>query len=604
VSVDRAGNNRSKAKSIGLIAGSKSLVDGIGSADKYDFYRFTLNKSSNFTLSLKKLKANADLFLLNKTGQVLQRSARKGKSPESTGISLEAGTYFIRIQSRDRRATQYKLSLSSVPIPPPLTPPSVPIPPPLTPPSVPIPSPSTPRSTQPPIASNRWKVDYFNNPSLQGNAVLTEDRGNGSQTLFVDWGFGAPTGVPVDGFSTRSTTNRPLAAGLYKVTTNADDGIRVTVGSGWRVIDKWIDQGNENTHSGFFRWEGGNLPIIVEHYENGSGASVKVSITPHTNFNESVPSGNWVAGVYAWNGAQSLPPADPLGSFYASPNSKIATLDLGSNNLGSTQGINMDLGPRALKGNGAALPHDNFVVRAYTAATLEQGATYNFQVRSDDGYKIFAKNQVTDQWVYITPQGQWQTDAYGGKNFSFKMNASSGLYDMHFLYQETLGDAYFDLSWAKANVANEIMSSQYFVNNWQSLPQYQEPQNPFVSSYTDSVSGIYYNGNCTWYARGRMLQLGYSPSALSTMFRNAGTWDENAGNGAFVSNTPQVGSIAVWEGGVNGAGSVGHVAVVESVNGNGTITISESNWGNSSRRYNTRTISANAPSKFIIVPRA
>jgi len=105
-----------------------------------------------------------------------------------------------------------------------------------------------------------------------------------------------------------------------------------------------------------------------------------------------------------------------------------------------------------------------------------------------------------------------------------------------------------------------------------------------------------------------MLQLGYSPSALNTMSGNAGTWDEYAGNGAFVSSTPQVGAIAVWESGVHGAGSVGHVAVVESVNGDGKITISESNWG-PSQRYNIRTISAkdpstDAPSKYIIVPKA
>lgn len=45
----------------------------------------------------------------------------------------------------------------------------------------------------------------------------------------------------------------------------------------------------------------------------------------------------------------------------------------------------------------------------------------------------------------------------------------------------------------------------------------------------------------------------------------------------------------------------GHVAVVERVNADGNIFISESNWDNTA--YNTRTISKNGL-KFVIVPKA
>lgn len=109
--------------------------------------------------------------------------------------------------------------------------------------------------------------------------------------------------------------------------------------------------------------------------------------------------------------------------------------------------------------------------------------------------------------------------------------------------------------------------------------------------------------NCTWYANGRMKELGYSSSALNTMRGNAHTWDNTASNGATVSSTPQVASIAVWEPYVNGAGSLGHVAVVEQINSNGTIVISESNWPKGTM-YGTRTLGAsNWPSKFITVPK-
>jgi surface antigen/LysM repeat protein len=131
-------------------------------------------------------------------------------------------------------------------------------------------------------------------------------------------------------------------------------------------------------------------------------------------------------------------------------------------------------------------------------------------------------------------------------------------------------------------------------NNWRNWPEYST-RNPFPSK----------GKNCTWYAHGRMMQLGYSEYALDSMLGNAGTWDNTAGRGARVVYTPQAPCIVVWEAGVGGAGSVGHVAVVERVNADGSILISESNWAGKS--YNTRTIypgSRSWPSKFIVVPKA
>ena len=135
-----------------------------------------------------------------------------------------------------------------------------------------------------------------------------------------------------------------------------------------------------------------------------------------------------------------------------------------------------------------------------------------------------------------------------------------------------------------------IMTLQEF-NNWKNMPEYSS-RNPFPDK----------GKNCTWYAHGRMIQLGYSENALDSMWGDAGTWDNTASRGAYVSKEPQVGSIAVWEANVNSAGRVGHVGIVERVNSDGTILISESNWGK--RTYSTRTISKYNPSKFVIVPKA
>ncbi|MGB8686933.1 MAG: CHAP domain-containing protein, partial [Microcoleus sp.] len=107
-------------------------------------------------------------------------------------------------------------------------------------------------------------------------------------------------------------------------------------------------------------------------------------------------------------------------------------------------------------------------------------------------------------------------------------------------------------------------------------------------------------GNCTWYVNGRLQQLGYNTTALNKLSGNAYDWDNQAAAaGIYMSSTPQVGDIAQWE--------TGHVAVVEKVNADGTILISESSYTPNSGSaadylYKTETISASSPSRFIHLP--
>ena len=72
---------------------------------------------------------------------------------------------------------------------------------------------------------------------------------------------------------------------------------------------------------------------------------------------------------------------------------------------------------------------------------------------------------------------------------------------------------------------------------------------------------------------------------------NAGDWPSNSQN-------PTVGSVAIWNRGMGGAGAVGHVAYVTAVSAN-SITISEFNW--KPFLYDSRTIMLNGrgwPSRF------
>ena len=83
-------------------------------------------------------------------------------------------------------------------------------------------------------------------------------------------------------------------------------------------------------------------------------------------------------------------------------------------------------------------------------------------------------------------------------------------------------------------------------------------------------------GQCTWYAYARRHQLGL-PAA--SYFGNGGQWAASARSlGYSVDNLPKVGDIAVFYPGQHGAdGYYGHVAIVEAVHADGSVTISESN---------------------------
>ncbi|NEO26052.1 MAG: CHAP domain-containing protein [Kamptonema sp. SIO4C4] len=145
-------------------------------------------------------------------------------------------------------------------------------------------------------------------------------------------------------------------------------------------------------------------------------------------------------------------------------------------------------------------------------------------------------------------------------------------------------------------VPHSIWKYQNFAASWRNISEYTWPRNPFPNQ----------GHNCTWYAHGRMMELGYSEYALDSMRRNAGKWDNDAARGCTVTYTPKVPCIAVWDPWVGGTEAEGHVAVVERVNSDGSIVISESNWP-TGKLYQTRTIYPGQygwPSKFITVPKA
>lgn len=115
--------------------------------------------------------------------------------------------------------------------------------------------------------------------------------------------------------------------------------------------------------------------------------------------------------------------------------------------------------------------------------------------------------------------------------------------------------------------------------------------NTLWSTGTSRGGNNYAYGYCTWYAYNRRVQLGLP---VSGGWGNANTWDGRAASQGYTVNyTPSVGAIFQTK-----AGYYGHVGVVERVNSDGSIYVSEMNYkGWNVKSY--RTITSLSGYKFI-----
>jgi hypothetical protein len=107
------GNTLKTAKNIS-ISKPKVFRDFVSKEDRVDLYRFKLSRSRNFNLTLTNLRANIDVRLLNQRGKTLIQSRRSGKQSERISATLNSGTYYVQVTSRNRKRLSYRLALSAL----------------------------------------------------------------------------------------------------------------------------------------------------------------------------------------------------------------------------------------------------------------------------------------------------------------------------------------------------------------------------------------------------------------------------------------------------------------------------------------------------------
>lgn len=120
---DLAGNDLNTARAIAISPTSRIYTESINSQfDSADYYRFTLNTSSDFKLFAKDFMVNfGDVQLLDSNGNLLSWALLDSGYPIDSGYSrsmnsfLEAGTYYIKVMSYDPRNFKYEIRVSATP---------------------------------------------------------------------------------------------------------------------------------------------------------------------------------------------------------------------------------------------------------------------------------------------------------------------------------------------------------------------------------------------------------------------------------------------------------------------------------------------------------
>ncbi|HXH26348.1 MAG TPA: LysM peptidoglycan-binding domain-containing protein, partial [Candidatus Acidoferrum sp.] len=127
-------------------------------------------------------------------------------------------------------------------------------------------------------------------------------------------------------------------------------------------------------------------------------------------------------------------------------------------------------------------------------------------------------------------------------------------------------------------------------------PGYVAPRSSYYSFSSAPRVGAYSGngyayGYCTYYAYNRRAAIG---RPIGGNWGNAATWAYYARQDGYrVDHSPEVGAVMQTEGGWGGYTYFGHVGVVENVNGDGTIRVSEMNATLGWNAVDYRTIPAN-----------
>jgi len=249
-----------------------------------------------------------------------------------------------------------------------------------------------------------FRGEYYNNRSLVGAPALVRD----DAEVNFNWGAGSP-GSPVhaDDFSARWTNSVNLAAGTYRFTVRADDGIRLWVDDAL-IIDRWVLQ-PATTYTADRTLSAGYHSVRMEYFEASGDAVAQLS--------------------WARLGDSSFP--EWKAEYYTNPD-LAGTPALVRNDAA----IDFDWGTGS---PAPSIPVDNFSVRWSRSVSLASGGAYTFTVTADDGIRLRVDGRLLiDRWI-DQPARTYSANTY----------LAAGAHDVVVEYYERGGMARAQASWAR-----------------------------------------------------------------------------------------------------------------------------------------------------------
>jgi hypothetical protein len=282
------------------------------------------------------------------------------------------------------------------------------------------------------IPPDYWRGEYFNNRDLSGAPILI--RNDGARALDFDWALGGPApecGVGVDDFAARWTRTAAFAAGSYRFTITADDGVRLLI-DGQEQLNQWREQ-PLSTHTVDVALTAGNHRITLEYFERLGSAIVKLAWAAHPCL-ANVPADHW-RGEYFNNTAPGGQP-----QMVRDDGNGFLDLVWGAQSPAADCGLNAD----------------NFAARWTRTVAFGEGV-HRFTAGGDDGFRIFIDGQLK--------LDRWQAPP---ASYSFDVPLTAGNHQIALEYRESTGDALIKLTWAAhpcfAAVPPERWRGEYFDN--------------------------------------------------------------------------------------------------------------------------------------------
>ena len=113
-------DNQNSAQNVLLGSGIQFFTGTVSNYDGVDYYKLQVDSRSSLNLSLSEVKGDVNVYLLDSAGKSLESSILTGSRSEAINTTLDAGTYFVKIDfAQDNKKAAnlpYQLAIANNPL--------------------------------------------------------------------------------------------------------------------------------------------------------------------------------------------------------------------------------------------------------------------------------------------------------------------------------------------------------------------------------------------------------------------------------------------------------------------------------------------------------